>query len=303
MFERADLHDPELAAALTRRGVAGPSSPWPQRGGHPSRLRGASLEFSEHTEYTPGDDIKSLDWRLYAKTDRYYVKRYEDERLSRAMIVVDGSESMTYGGGEDMRGSKFQLSAKIAVALASALVRQGDAAGLALLGPAPVYLAPRPGAQQVEVILEVLQNAKVGGSAPVTPGCVEAAQRLGSSGTFVVISDFLHIEDEGLEFLAGLAARGVNARLVDVLHPDETALPFDKPLKFVDIETSADLVIDPDGVRKAYVAEIRAHLAALREKATGFGAGFTLVTTQGEAVGRLPAFFSGFAKTGERWTG
>lgn len=303
MFDRADLHDPELAAALARRGVAGPASPWPQRGGHPSRLRGASLEFSEHTEYTPGDDVKSLDWRLYAKTDRYYVKRYEDERLSRAVIAVDCSESMAYGGGEDLKGSKFQLAARIAVALASALTRQGDAVGLSLLGPDSFYLAPRPGAQQVEVILEVLQNAKVGGAAPVTPGCVEAAQRLGSSGTFVVLSDLLHVEDEGLKFLPGLAARGVNARVACVLHPDEAGLPFDKVLKFHDMETAAELVLDPDGVRKAYVAEIKAHLAGLAERATGFGAGFTLVTTGGEALARLPAFFSGALAGGGRWTG
>lgn len=303
MFERSDLHDPELAAALSRRAIAGPASPWPQRGGHASRLRGASLEFAEHTEYSPGDDLKHLDWKVYAKTDRHYVRRYEDERLSRVTVVLDASSSMAYGGEAGLIGSKFQLAAKIAVALISALLRQGDAAGLLLAGPEPFALAPRPGAAQLEAALAALQNAKAGGSMPVTPACADAAQRLGSSGTLVVVSDFLHEEDEKLSFLAGLGARGIGAKLVCVLHPDETGLPFATPLKFTDLETEAQITLDPDSVRAAYVREIRAHLEGLAATAAGYGAGFALVRSGNEALARLPGLFASGSEAGGAWTG
>lgn len=293
MLDRTDIHAPELTEALTRRFIGAPASPYPQRGGHTSTLRGASPEFSEHTEYNPGDDLKSLDWKVFAKTDRYYVKRYEDERLSRALIVVDCSNSMSYGRYPDsLRGSKYQLAAQIALSLMNALLRQGDAAGLILASPKPFVLAPRPGLAQLDAGAEVLLTATVGGDAALAPFALDAAQRLGRHGSLYIIGDLLKEGDETLSYLAGTAQRDIDARLVHTLHTDETSLPFERVIKFLDLEAPLELTIDPDAVRKAYIEEMRGFVDGVKARAREFGAGYALVRDEVEAIRKLPRLLS-----------
>lgn len=292
-LDRTDIHAPSLTEALTRRFIGAPASPYPQRGGHTSTLRGASPEFSEHTEYSPGDDIKSIDWKAFAKTDRYYVKRYEDERLSRSLIVVDCSNSMTYGSAPDsLRDSKFQLAARVTLSLMNALLRQGDAAGLILASPAPFVLSPRPGLAQLDAGAEVLLTATVGGDASLAPFALDAAQRLGRHGSLYLIGDFLKEGDETLTYLAGVAQRDIEAKLIHVLHPDETGLPFDRVVKFLDLETVLELTIDPDAVRKAYIEEMAAFVEGVKCRARELGAGYALVRDEEEAILKLPRLLS-----------
>ncbi len=293
MLEREQVFDPELVLALSRHSPGGQPSPYPQRGSHPSRMRGASIEFSEHTEYTPGDDLKHLDWKLYAKTDRYYVRRFEDERLSRTVLVLDASNSMSYGGGaveggvNPLVGSKYQLAAKVCVAIAACLIRQGDAVGLYVASEAPYYIAPRAGGSQLEALIDVIGRTPPAGHADLAAAYRDAAGRLGSQSTIVAVSDLLDEEVEGLGFLAGLRARSIESRLVQILHHDETGLPFDRMLRFLDLESDAKLVLDPEAVREAYIEEIRAHVQALGRDAHEAGAGFALVRDTEEAAAKL----------------
>lgn len=288
MFERSDLYDPELVARLGRAAVTGPPTLYPQRGVHMSQRRGASLEFSEHTEYAPGDDLRHLDWKVFAKTDRYYVRRYEDERLQRVMLVVDASASMAYGGGEeDSRGSKYHLAAKIAVALSACLIRQGDAVGLLLAGGDRTFLAPRGGPAHLEAVIEVLARAVPSGRAGLTGACRDAAERLGRSAALYAISDFLDEEEEKLDLFPVLRARSVLPRLVHVLHPDEVDLPFDRTLRFIDLEGPGSLTADPDALRAAYAAEIRTYVEGLMARASASGVPYVLVRSAEEAGRRM----------------
>lgn len=294
MLKRSDLFLPELIAALCRRQVSSPSSPFPQRGAHASRLRGSSLEFSEHTEYSPGDDLKHLDWKVFAKTDRYYVRRYEDERLARAVVVVDASNSMRYGEEEEggLKGSKFHTACQLAVALSTMLARQGDAAGLSVAAKEPLLLLPKPGSAQVNSIADVLLNCRVGGDRGVSEAVVEAALKLRRNSTLYIISDFLTEGDETLHFLGGLKARQFNLGLIQVLHPDELVLPFDKPLRFLDLELDAQASLDPDNLRAAYVEEMKTFVNGLKAKALSLGAGHCLIYDPLHAAARLAALLA-----------
>ncbi len=288
MLDRADLYDPELVALLSRGTLPGTPSPYPQRGAHISQKRGASLEFSEHTEYTPGDDLKHLDWKVFAKTDRPYVRRYEDERLQRVFILVDSSGSMSYGGADTPAGSKYHLAAKVAVALAATLIRQGESVGLGLTGgEGAVYMPPRPGNSQLEAFMDVLGSTTPAGEALLGGTLGNVAERLGRGTALVIVSDFLDEEDEGLDQIGLLRARGIKPRLVHVLHPDEIELPFDRTVRFVALESPAELMLDPDAVRRAYIEEMREFITGLSNAASTMAVPYALVRDTAEAGRRL----------------
>jgi uncharacterized protein (DUF58 family) len=235
--------------------------------------RGASLEFSEHTLYTPGDDLRHLDWKVLAKTDRYLVKRYEDERLQRVVLLLDASASMVYGGENgSARGSKYQLAARLGVALAACLLRQGDAVGVAVAGGEErTWLPPRSGSAQLDALIEVLGTVRLAGEAALDDACRSLGDRLKRDAAVFVLSDFL---DEGQEELEGprlLRTRGLSPRVVHLLHPHEVDLPFENTTRFVDLEGPATLVLDPLPLRRAYREEIAAFVRSLARKAEALG--------------------------------
>ncbi len=289
VLDRRDLYDPELVSRLVRWGVPGPPTAHPQRGIHRSPRRGASLEFSEHTEYAPGDDLRHLDWRIYAKTDRYYVKRYEDERLQRAVLVVDASGSMAYGGRPgEVRGSKYHAAARYAVALAACLLRQGDAVGLAFAGGrGGEGLPPRTGRAHLGALIDVLARAEPEGRAGLIRTCEALADRLGRAAAVFLFSDFLDPEDEALPGPRLLAARGIAARVVHVLHPDELDLPFDDVCRFKDLEGPGSIVVDPEGVRRAYREEIEGFRRRVAGAAEQLGAPYAGVVVGDDPVPAL----------------
>lgn len=302
MLERADLYDADLVARLTRREIAGPPSPHPHRGLHRSPRRGASLEFSEHMEYSPGDDLRHLDWKVLAKSDRYFVKRYEDERLQRAVFLVDASASMSYGStGRGVsgtpRGSKYHLAGRLAVALGACLLHQGDAVGLSLAGGSDhAYLPPRSSTSQLEAVIEVLGAAAPVGAAAFSAACSGLAERLGRGAAVFVLSDVLDPADEELEGVRLLLARGLSPRLIHVLHADELDLPFDNTTKFVDLEGPGSLVLDPLAVRRAYAEEVRAFVDRVARAADLLGVPRALVTTAADPGPVLARLLRGLGK-------
>lgn len=302
MLDRADLYDPGLVARLSRWAIPGPPSAYPQRGLHRSPRRGASLEFSEHTEYTAGDDLRHMDWRVYAKTDRLYVKRYEDERLQRAALVVDASGSMAFGGSGEVRGSKYHRAARWAVAVAACLLRQGDAVGLYVAGGADggLALAPRGGLGHLGALIEAL--ARVGPAGPARLGTAAEilADRVGRSAAVFVFSDLLDPEAEGLEPFRVLRARGMAPRVCHLLHPDELDLPFEDTTRFLDLEGPAELVLDPLAVRRAYREEIEAYRSAVAARAEAQGIPYAFVTTHEDPVPALGRILAAVRRN--RWT-
>jgi uncharacterized protein (DUF58 family) len=241
-------------------------------------------------EYSPGDDLKHLDWKVLAKSDRYFVKRYEDERLQRAVFLVDASASMAYGADASgtAKGSKYHLAARLAVALGACLLHQGDAVGLCLAGGADhAYLPPRSSESQLEAAIEVLGSAAPAGVAGLAAACGGLAERLGRGAAVFVLSDVLDPADEELDGLRFLLARGLSPRLVQVLHADELDLPFENTTKFVDLEGPASLVLDPVAVRRAYAEEVRAFVDRVARAADLLGVPRALVTTAADPAPAL----------------
>lgn len=281
MLSRSDILDPNLISVLSQKEIAGPPSSFPLRGSHQSSKRGASLEFSEHTEYSHGDDLRNLDWKVYAKSDKYFVKRFEDERQQRAVFVVDASASMSYGAKDDgLVDSKYHLAAKIAVALASCLLRQGDSVGLELAGGEnKVFLPPKSGMPQLDSMIEILSAAIPSGLAGLNSVCRGLGDRLRSAAAVFLISDFLDAEIEDFQGIKLLKARGLSPRMVQLLHADELDLPHENSVKYLDLEGSDALTIDPLAIRRSYAEEIRSHVTLIAKGAEHLGAPYGFIST------------------------
>lgn len=287
MLDRSDIMDSDLVARLSFQTVPGPPSPFPHRGIHSSPRRGASLEFSEHAEYTPGEDVRDMDWKVYAKSDRYFLKRYEDERLQRAFFLLDASNSMRYGAaaGELLKGSKFHTAARIAAALASKLIHQGDAVGLGFAGEEEnSFLSPRAGRHQFEAIIDLLCSGLLGGRARLKDSWSSLGERLRSGAAVFILSDFLDHDPDDLEELGVLAARGIKARMIHLLHRDEVDLPFENTTRFPDMEGPDFEVLDPDAVRTAYMEEITGFARGLASAADSIGIPHAFIVTDEDPV-------------------
>lgn len=293
MLERFDVMDADLAARLRTHEVPGPPTLYPHRGSHSSPRRGASLEFSEHREYSPGEDTRDLDWKLFARTDRYHLKRYEDERLQRASFLLDASASMSFGAEVDagLKGSKYHYAARIVWALSTLLLHQGDAVGLGTAGGRrpSVFLPPRSGQGQSEAITEILSGTEPGDEATLPHAVNAVGEQLKGTAALFVVSDFLDSPDADLETIQMLRGRGIRPRLVHVLHRDEVELAYDSTTRFIDMEGPDSITLDPESVRRAYSEEIRDFVRYVSNAAEERGIPYVFLTADEDPVPALQA--------------
>lgn len=241
------------------------------KGLHRSPHHGFSAEFSEYRPYVRGDDPRFMDWKVAARSDRWYVKKFEEETNLRCQVVLDASASMDYGS----RGyAKSEYAATLAATLALFLMQQGDAPGVTLFDEALLdHLPARRRSGQLHALLMHLQRAvekrKVeGGKRNTDQALAGVLFPLGTlvrrRAMLVVISDFLTRLD-GLETQLGLfRAMGHEIVLAQVLDPAEVDFPFEKPGAFQDIESGRRLVLDPRRARESYLKKMGVHLEALR---------------------------------------
>lgn len=272
--------DPETAkrvANLTlaaRKAVDGLLS-----GIHRSPHRGASVVFVEHREYRPGDDLRLLDWRAYARSDRHQIKRFEQETHLRATLVMDRSGSMAYGG--EGRRTKAEHAATLLGALAFILVRQGDAAGLSIIDSAVRKRLPprtRP-AHLEEVLSELARPPEIGVETGLHDALTEVAERTRRRGLVAIASDLLDFDDDALAPISFLVGRGHDVVVFHVLDPDELELPFEDPARFEGLEGEGSIDADPEALREAYRTQIEAFVDACRQRCTGVGARWVLART------------------------
>ena len=229
---------------------------------HRSPYHGFSVEFTEYRGYSPGDDPRYLDWRVLARSDRYVVKKFEDETNLRCHLIVDQSRSMAYGSAGH---TKAHYAATLAATLAYFLHLQGDAVGLLTFDAAVRdYLPARHRADHLRQVMLALEKPAGGAATDLAAPLTRAAQLLRKRGLVVLISDFLAPLDELERSLMLLAASGQEAAVFQVLDPAEVTLGFEQPTVFRDIESGRELYIDPAVARGGYVEKIRAHGAALR---------------------------------------
>ena len=261
-------------------------------GGHRSRRFGSSTEFAEHKVYTPGDDVRRLDWRVMGRLDKSYVRRTEDETRTDVIIVVDTSNSMSYAGGA--RGalgpSKLDVARTLAAATAFIALQQQDAPGVSLFaGHEHASLAPRGRGDALGHIGELLLTATADGKTELGATLRRVGDRLRRKAVVVVISDFIDAGPDALDALGVLRRRGGESMVMHLMHDDELDFPFDGVVKFEDLEGDREVQVDAPLVRKAYLAELAAFLAGVERQATGNDARYGLFRVGGSVVPPLRA--------------
>jgi uncharacterized protein (DUF58 family) len=244
---------------------------------HRSPYHGFSVEFTEYRQYAQGDDPRYVDWRVFARTDRYYIKKFEDETNLRCHLAVDQSRSMTYGSSGY---SKAEYAATLAATLAYFLHRQGDATGLVTFDDAVRdYLPARNRASHLRALMLALEKPPGGKATDLAAPLDRLATLVRKRGLVVLVSDFLAPVDRLERSLLALRACGHELSLFQVLDPTERTLSFTGPAVFEDVETARTLYIDPTAAREDYLQKLTAHNAALQALCARLGAGFHLVAT------------------------
>lgn len=260
----------ELLARLVVEGV--------MSGLHRSPFKGFSVEFAEHRQYGPGDEIRHIDWRTYGKTDRYYVKEYEEETNLKAYLVLDTSGSMGYAG---RTASKLEHATQLAAALAYLMIGQRDAVGLVTCDTDLRALLPaRSAPGHFSLICKALEGARPGGEAPLGGILDDLAGRIRRRGLIVVLSDGFDRIEPLSAALKHLRHRKHEVLFLQVLAPEEEEFPFRRPARFRNLEDPGRAPrIDPAALRNAYLEQFRAHNAALRETCLGIKADYHKVST------------------------
>ncbi len=275
---KARVLDPDVLAGLSglsvrvRSVVEGVLS-----GLHRSPFRGSSSEFAEHKEYASGDELRTIDWKLVGRTDRYYVKQFQDETNLAAYLVLDLSASMDFGA--PLR--KHDYAAVLAGSLCYLLTDQIDMVGLSLIRPTGAEAVPARAARtHVGHILEMLEEAEPGkGACDLAAGLDELLERMRRRSLVVVISDLLTDEEPVLAALSRLRSRPAEVVLLHVLSPEELRFGYKEASRFVDPEDGRELPADPESVRDAYNRQLEAFLTRWRENTLARGITYRLVDT------------------------
>ena len=236
---------------------------------HASPHHGQSVEFSEHKEYAPGDEIRHIDWRAFAKLDKYYVKRFEMETNLRALLVVDASGSMAYGRGAM---TKLQYASICAGALAYLLSRQGDQVGLCIAGEGGAVLGVRdflPFASSpthVQELLKQLDEAQGRGPTLLPQALDFAAEKAPRRALMIVLSDLFDTTDASIPALKMLRSRRHDVLLLQIHDREELDFPFDDPTRFLSMEDDRQIEAQPRQIRESYLAEMRRFLESTRRE-------------------------------------
>lgn len=244
---------------------------------HRSPYHGFSVEFTEYRQYSPGDDPRYLDWKLYARSDRYYIKKFEDQTNLRCHLLLDNSRSMHYGS---VGYSKNQFASTLAATLAHFLHQQGDAVGLLSFDESVrEFLPARNRAGHLRHLMLALEKPAAGASTDLNPPLKRIAELVRKRGLLILISDLLApLTDLELR-LATLNACGHEVMIFQVLDPAELNFNFENSLLFQDLESGRDLYIDPAQVRSNYLLKLQAHNAAVASMCRKLGIGSTQVRT------------------------
>jgi uncharacterized protein (DUF58 family) len=244
---------------------------------HRSPFKGFSVEFAEYRQYMPGDDLSTIDWKVYARSDRHYVKKFEEETNLDCHIMLDVSGSMGYGS----RGlTKFEYGQCLAASLAYLMNRQRDGVGLTAFDERIVGMLPasaRPG--HLRAMLITLERLQLGTRTNVSKPMHQLASSLTKRGMVVLISDLLDEPEDVIRGLKHFQFRGTDVVVFHVLDPHELEFPFERATRFEDMESDAEVMAVPAVVRQHYVEAMQALIDRYKRELGGAGIDYHLLTT------------------------
>ena len=271
---KREFLDPGVLARLSRLELI---ARWPMEGNiagrHKSPHRGASVEFAEYRKYVPGDDPRNLDWRVYARSDRFYIKEFEADTNLRCYLVLDASASMTFG-------NKFSYARKLAATLGYLAMQQGDAVGLTCCAEKLVTdIAPRRKPAHLRSIFDAMAATKPSGKTGLVDALHTLAGKIRRRALVCVFSDLFHDPGELLHCFRHLRFRKHDLAVFHLLDRTEVDFQFDRPMRFVDLETSESIVTEPTMIMPKYRAALDAYLKQLRHGCREFKVDYQLVLT------------------------
>mgnify|MGYP002622905313 FL=1 len=258
-------------------------------GKHRSTTKGGCCEFAQHRQYAPGDEIRQIDWLVYARNDRYFIRQYEEETNLHAILALDTSGSMKFGLST---ASKLEYARRAAACLSRLLLHQRDAVGAVILNQSrPVFVPPRQNAAHLQALLSVLQAAQPSEGGNLGLQIRTCIPRLRRRGLFVLFSDcFCDLEELG-KALRIVRARGHDVVVMHVMAPEEVHFDFRRWSSFQSLEVAGQRInLDPAAIRDEYLNRLRAFLNRLEELVTGLGGDYVRMTTNHDLADLLGAF-------------
>lgn len=260
-------------------------------GKHKSPHRGSSVEFAEYRKYVAGDDTRRLDWKAYARSDRYYIKEFEADTNLRAYFVVDTSGSMAFSGKAE---PKIQYARRIAASLSYLLVNQGDASGLSVCtDKLHLEVPPSRRPAHLDRLFSTLGSLDPSGDTGLVPALHTIAEKIGQRALVVILSDLFTDPDQLADALQHLRYRKHDVCVFHLLDPQEIGFEFDRPHRFVDLEDGTVLVAEPNLIAEEYHSALREFLTKVRDVCHDANAGYQLVTTDTPMEELLRGFLMG----------
>ena len=243
---------------------------------HSSPFHGFSVEFSEHRKYTSGDDIRQIDWNVYGKTDRFYIKKFQAETNLDAYLLVDCSKSMGFATGGRM--TKMDYSICLAAALGYMMIHQQDSVGLLTFDEkVRAFLPPKAKRSHLMNILGTLARTRPSGQTRLAEAIHDAADRIKKRGLIILLSDLLADQEQVIKALHHLKFRGHDLIVFQVLDHSELTFEFEGQVRFEDPETGEHQDSNPQAIRAAYLEEIHAFIDEYRRQCRNVRADFVIV--------------------------
>lgn len=259
-------------------------------GEHRSPFHGFAIEFAQHREYSIGDDTRHLDWKVLGRSDRYYIRQYEQDTNFVTQVVVDGSGSMNYGSG---KLTKLHYAKVLAACLAQVVLLQRDAVALALVGEdLREYMTRTDNPGNIRNITERLARFEAKGGTSLGTALLKVSQHAGRRGIIVIISDLLDSEDGLAQGLERLTFSGHDVIVFHTLDTHELTFPFDGTWEFRNLEGADRLKISPNDFRKAYLENLETFKARVRGTCEKFKAHYLLVDTSKNLAETLSGYLA-----------
>jgi uncharacterized protein (DUF58 family) len=266
----AKLHNMELVARLVVEGFI--------TGLHKSPYHGFSVEFAEHRQYMPGDEIKHIDWKIYGRTDRYYIKQFEEETNLKAYLILDASRSMSFGS--ESRISKLEYASYIVASLAHLMVQQRDAVGLTVYDETiRTYMPPHATKTYLKEILRRLEQLEASNKTAIADSLHQIAERIKRRGLVIILSDLFDKPDQVMSALRHFRHKKNEVVVMQVLDPLEKSFAFGKDAVFKDLETKEELTTQPWHIQKAYQEAMKQFLERYKKECREHAIDYVLLDT------------------------
>ena len=266
---------------------------------HRSPYQGFSVEFAEHREYVPGDDLRHVDWKVYGKSDRYYLKQFEEETNFACWLLVDTSESMSYRS-DAAAMTKLEYAKHIAAALSWLVIQQQDSAGLITFGGAvDTFLRPSSQPSHLKQVLHDLEQVQPEGETALGPVLHELAERIRRRGLVVLFSDLFDDPESMLAGLKHFRHRRHDVTDLQIIDPAEQDFPFDEPTLYKGLELPQEVMTEPRALGRAYRLEFEEFLRTAKQTVRNLNMEYALLRTDT----RLDTALRTFLKSRQRVSG